>query len=170
MVYISPHFWGFGFHYTMAQYSGINSVLDSLQMELRTMKINQLAVFAAPLQCTDEVKVVSRGTPRSRTSVTWGIWWLASAAEKDGERGERFRTVRHEHFWGLIGRSHSPAQSQAEEREGRRRHYWDHGNTIFTSSAERKAQSPRAVGVYTTVFCAKLASPPSKPPPCTFLI
>ncbi len=43
------------------------------------MKAKRLTVFS--LQCTDEVKVVSRMT------VTWEIWWLASAAEKYGERG-----------------------------------------------------------------------------------
>ncbi len=75
------------------------------------MKSNRLAVFASSLQCTDEVKGVLKGTPRSRTSVTWGIWWLASAAEKDGERGGKFPTVRHEHLLGLICRSHSPADS-----------------------------------------------------------
>ncbi len=30
--------------------------------------------------------------------------------------GGRFSTVRHEHLLGLIGRSHSPAQAQVEER------------------------------------------------------
>ncbi len=47
------------------------------------MKSNRLVVFAAILRCTDEVKVVSRGNPRYRTSVTWGIWWFVAAAEKD---------------------------------------------------------------------------------------
>ncbi len=51
------------------------------------MKNNRLAVFAASMQWDDAVKVVSRETPRSRTSVTWGNWWLTSVAEKDGERG-----------------------------------------------------------------------------------
>ncbi len=82
---------------------------------------------------------------RSWTSVTWGIWWLASAAEKDGERGGRLPTVRHEHLLGLIGRSHSPAQAQAEERTERRRVDLDRWGTIFTSSAKRKAEPPRAV-------------------------
>ncbi len=81
------------------------------------MKNHCLTVFTVSLQYTDEVKVVSRGTPRSRTSVTWGIWWLVSAAEKDGKSKGRFPKVRHEHLLGLIGRSHSPAQAQAEERE-----------------------------------------------------
>ncbi len=67
----------------------------------------QLSIAVATLQCTDGVKVVLRGTLRSRTPLTWGIWWLASAAEEDGERGWRFPTVRHE--------SHSPSQAQAEE-------------------------------------------------------
>ncbi len=101
----------------MAQYSGINTVLDSSQKDLRTMKSNHLAVFAASLQWADAVEVVSRGTPRSRTSVTCVIWWSVSAAEKHGESGGRFTTARHEHLLGLIGKYHSPAQAQAEERE-----------------------------------------------------
>ncbi len=89
----------------MAQYSGINAVLESSQNDLRTMNSNRVAVFAASLQWADAVMVVSRGTPKSRTSVTWEIWWLVSAAEKDGERGGRLPTARHEHLLGLIGRS-----------------------------------------------------------------
>ncbi len=69
-----------------------------------------------------------------------------SAAEKDGESGGMFPTVGHAHLLGLIGRSTFPAQAQAEEREERKRLNWDRGNTIFTSSAKRKAESPRAVG------------------------
>ncbi len=86
----------------MAQYSEINAVLDSSLKDLRTMKSNHLAVFVASLQCTDEVKVLSRGTPRFRTLVFWGTWRSASASEKDGERGGRFPTVRHEHLLRLI--------------------------------------------------------------------
>ncbi len=67
-----------------------------------------------------------------------GIWWLASVAEKDGERGGRFPTVRHEYFLGLIGRPQSPAQAQTKEREERRRLDLDRGNTIFTSSEKGK--------------------------------
>ncbi len=85
---------------------------------------------------------MSRGTPRFRTSATWGIRWSLSAAENDGERGGRFPTVRHAHLLGLIGRSDFSAQAQAEEIEDRRRLDWDHGYTIFTSSAE----SPNAAG------------------------
>ncbi len=81
-----------------------------------TMKSNRLAVSAASLRCTDEVKVVSRETLGSRMSVTWGICWLASVAKKDGETGRRFPTVRYKHFLGLIGKSHSPAYAQAKER------------------------------------------------------
>ncbi len=62
----------------MAQCSGINAVLDSSQKDLRTMKSNNLTVFVASLQWADTVKVVSRGTPRFQTSVTWGIWWSVS--------------------------------------------------------------------------------------------
>ncbi len=69
------------------------------------------------MQWADALKVVSRGTPRSRTLVTWGIWWLVSAVEKDGESEGRFPTVRHAHLLGLTGRSHFPAQAQAEESE-----------------------------------------------------
>ncbi len=58
------------------------------------MKSNRFTVVAASLQCTGGVKVVSRGRTRSRVSVTWGIWWLASAAaEKDTERRGRFQAV-----------------------------------------------------------------------------
>ncbi len=49
-------------------------------------------------------------------------------------------------FVGLIGSSHFSAQDQAEESEDRRRLDWDRGYTIFTSSAKRKAESPRAAG------------------------
>ncbi len=117
------------------------------------MKSNRLAALH------DEVKVVSRGTPRSRTSVAWGIWWLASAVEKGGERGVRFPTVRHEHLLGLIGRSHSPTKAQAEESEYRRRLDWDRGYTIFTSSAKRKAESPRAVGRYNRKCTGPMTEP-----------
>ncbi len=48
--------------------------------------------------------------------MTLELRWLASAAEKDGERGGRLPTVRHEHVLGLIERSHSRAEAQAEER------------------------------------------------------
>ncbi len=88
------------------------------------------------MQWADAVKVVSRGTPRSRTSVTWGIRWSVSAAEKDGEIRRRFPTVRHEHLLGLIGKSHFPAQAQAEDSEEKRWPDWDRGNTIFTLPAK----------------------------------
>ncbi len=110
------------------------------------MNSKRLAVFAASMQWSDAVKVVSRGTSRSRTSVTWGIRWSVSAAENDGESGGRFPTVRHAHLLGLIGRSYFSAQAQAEESEYRRRRDWDRGYTTFTSSAKRKAESPRAAG------------------------
>ncbi len=42
------------------------------------MNSKRLAVFAASLQWADGVKVVSRGTPRSRTSVTLGMRWSVS--------------------------------------------------------------------------------------------
>ncbi len=73
------------------------------------MNSNRLVVFAASVQWADAVKVVSRGTSRSRTSVTWRIRWSVSAAQKDGERGGKFPTVRLEHLLGLIGGSHSTA-------------------------------------------------------------
>ncbi len=65
----------------------MNVVFDSSQKDLRTMNSKRLAVFAASLQWADAVKVMSRTTPRSRTSVTWGIRWSVSAAENDGESG-----------------------------------------------------------------------------------
>ncbi len=108
------------------------------------MNSKRLIVFADSMQWVDAVKVVSRGAPRSRTSVTWGIRWSVSVAENDGERGGRFLTVRHSHLLGLIGRSHFSVQAQAEESEDRRRLDWDRGYTIFTSSAKRKAESQRA--------------------------
>ncbi len=79
------------------------------------MNSKRLAVFAASVQWADAVKVMSRSTPRSRTSVTWGLRWSVSAAEIVGESGGRFPTVRHAHLLGLIGRSHFSAQAQAEE-------------------------------------------------------
>ncbi len=102
------------------------------------MNGKRLGVFVASMQWADAVKVVSKGTPRSRTSVTWGIRWSVSAAENDGESGGRFPTVRHAHLFRLIGRSHFSAQAQAEESEDRRRLDWDRGYTIFTSSAKGK--------------------------------
>ncbi len=50
--------------HTIAQYSGMNAVFDKSQKDQRAMNSNRYAVFAASLQCTDEVKVVSRGTPQ----------------------------------------------------------------------------------------------------------
>ncbi len=94
------------------------------------MNSKRLAVFAASLQWADAVKVVPRGTPRSRTSVTWGIRWSVSAAEKDGESGGRLPTMRHEHLSGLIGRFHFPAQAQEEESEERKWLDWVRGNTF----------------------------------------
>ncbi len=67
-----------------------------------------------------------------------------SVAEKDGESGGRLPTVRHAHLLGLIGRSHFSAEAEAEESEDRRRLDWDRGYIIFTSSAKRKVESPRA--------------------------
>ncbi len=61
------------------------------------MNSKRLAVFAASMHWADAVKVMSRGTPRSRTSVTWGIRWSVSAAEKDGKRG---REVPNSEAWG----------------------------------------------------------------------
>ncbi len=57
------------------------------------MNSKRLAVFAASVQWADAVKVMSRGTPRSRTSVTWGIRWSVSAAENDGESGGRLISI-----------------------------------------------------------------------------
>ncbi len=57
----------------MSQYSGIQVELDSSENNWRTTNSDSLAVFVASLQCTDETNDVSRGIPRSRTSVTGGI-------------------------------------------------------------------------------------------------
>ncbi len=75
------------------------------------MNSKRLAVFVASMQWAVAVKVASRGTPRSRTSVTRGIRWSVSAAGNDGESGGRFPTVTHAHLLGLIGRSHFSAQA-----------------------------------------------------------
>ncbi len=72
-------------------------------------------------QWADAVKVVSKE-----------IRWSVSAMEKDGESGGRFTTVRHAHLFGLVGRSHFPAQAQAEESEDTMRLDWDRGNIMFT--------------------------------------
>ncbi len=45
----------------MVQYSGINASFDNSKNGRRSMKRNRLALLAAFLECTDEVKVVSRG-------------------------------------------------------------------------------------------------------------
>ncbi len=110
------------------------------------MNSKRLAVFAASLQWADAVKVMSRETPRSRTSETWGIRWSVSAAENDGEIGGRFPTVRPAHLLGLIGRSHFSAQAQAEESEDRRRLDWDRGYTIFSSSAKKESRTTESGG------------------------
>ncbi len=54
------------------------------------MNSKRLAVFAASLQWADAVKGMLRETPRSQTSVTWGIRWSVSAAENDGESAKRW--------------------------------------------------------------------------------
>ncbi len=51
------------------------------------MKRNPLVAFTASLQWADVLKVVSRGTPRPWTSVTWGIRRSVYVADKD-EEGE----------------------------------------------------------------------------------
>ncbi len=50
--------------HTIAQYNGVSAAFDKSQKDQRAMNSNRHAVFAASLQCTDEVKVVSRGTPQ----------------------------------------------------------------------------------------------------------
>ncbi len=95
------------------------------------MASNRHAVFEASLQWPAAIKVVTRGAQRSRTSVTWAIWWSVSAAVKDGERGGIFPTMRHDYLLGLIDRSRFSAHDQAEESEERRRLDCNRGNTIF---------------------------------------
>ncbi len=75
------------------------------------MNSKRLAVFAASLQWADAVKVVSRGTPRSRTCDLGNSVVGVCRAERR-KSGGRFPTVRHAHFLGLIGRSHFPAQAE----------------------------------------------------------
>ncbi len=117
------------------------------------MKSNRLDVFAASQQWAGAVKVVSRGTSRSRASVTKGNWWSVSAAENDGERGGTFPTVRHEYLFGLIRTSHSPAQVQAEEREERRRIDWDRGKPFsrHLQKGNQNHRDQRADHIYTVV-------------------
>ncbi len=99
------------------------------------MNSKRLAIFAASMQWADAVKVVSRGTPRSRTSVTWVIRWSVSAAENDGESGGRFPTVRHAHLVGLICRSHFPAQAQADT------YFYEKGYSAFSAIFEIHSKS-----------------------------
>ncbi len=49
---------------TMAHYSREKAALGSSEDDVHTMKSNFLAAFAASLQCSDEIKVVSRGALR----------------------------------------------------------------------------------------------------------
>ncbi len=107
--------------------------MDSSQKDPRTKDRKRLAVYAASMQWADVVKVVSRGTPRSRASVTWGSRWSVSAAENYGEGGGR-----HAHLLGLICRSHFPAQAQAEESEDGRWLDWDRGKKEKQNHRERR--------------------------------
>ncbi len=49
----------------MAKFSGVKADVDSSENNRRTMSSNRIAEIAASLQCTAEVKFVSRGTSRS---------------------------------------------------------------------------------------------------------
>ncbi len=51
---------------TMAQYSGIKAAVANSENEWQTIDINRLAVFAVSLQCTDEVKSVSKTEKKDR--------------------------------------------------------------------------------------------------------
>ncbi len=119
----------------------MNAVLNSSQKDLRTMNSKRLAVFAASMQWADAVKVVSRGTPRSRTSVTWGIRWSVSAVENDRESGGRFPTVRHAHLLGLIGRSHFEESEDRRFDDQRlpRKKSWRKGRRVHNSEARTLA-------------------------------
>ncbi len=57
----------------MEQCNGIMVAIDSSGNETRTINSKRLAVFAAPRQCTDGVKVVSMGTYWSLTQLTVGV-------------------------------------------------------------------------------------------------
>ncbi len=88
---------------SMAQYSGIKADVY-LSVHHAWQSLCCIRSFYA---------VHCRGKSRLKvwTSMTWGIRWLASAEVKDGERGGRFPTVRQEHLFGLIGRSHFPPKT-----------------------------------------------------------
>ncbi len=50
-----------------------DSGVDIFGSERRTIPNNHLVTFAVSLRCTDEVSVVSMGTPRSLTQITASI-------------------------------------------------------------------------------------------------
>ncbi len=71
MAIISSQYRGVGFHCILQVWPHCGTVkrdkrcFDNSQKDLRTMKSNRLAVFAASLQYTDEVKVESRDNPQA---------------------------------------------------------------------------------------------------------
>ncbi len=60
-----------GCGHTIAQYSGMNAAFDKSQKDQRIMNSNRHAVFAASLQCTDEVKAASMRKARPLMLVHW---------------------------------------------------------------------------------------------------
>ncbi len=70
------------------------------------MSDNRLAVLAASLQCTDEVKVVSRGTPKVSDVGNWGDLMIGVCHRKKR---------RHEHLLGPIP---LPRYRRKERRSG----------------------------------------------------
>ncbi len=89
LVYMSSKCRGVGFycilwpHYGTVQRDKQHSAKDKSVKVWRAMKISGKAIYAASMQYTDEVEVVSRGSPRSLESATWGNRLLASGAGKD---------------------------------------------------------------------------------------
>ncbi len=87
---------------TTAQYSGMSTTLDSSENERRAMNSNYLAVFAACLQCTDEVNAMPRGTPWPLKQQTGGVELLVTAAEKNWRKVPNDIYARHNQNLDLV--------------------------------------------------------------------
>ncbi len=124
--------------------SGMNAALDKWEKDWWTMNSNRLAVFAIFLaQWRGESRVKGNylvSDVRHKGDLMIGVCSKKVKKMNGGSQQWDINT-----FWliGLIGRSHSPAQAQAEERQGRKRLGWGSGNTIFTSSAKKEKQNHR---------------------------
>ncbi len=53
--------------------NGVACTFSRILTDNQAMSSNPLAVFVTSLPCTDEIKVVSWGTPRSLTQLTGGF-------------------------------------------------------------------------------------------------